>query len=391
VQLVKAIDLAIVGGGPAGLSLALTLIQRDPGWRQRMVVLEKAHHPRHKLCGGGLTVLALNEIKRLGLILDIHYVRLEQARFSYRDLIIDLPGDPAFVVTRRSEFDHWLALQAKQRHVPLLEGVEVKSIERASDRLHLTTNSETYAARMVVGADGSRGVVRSWLVGRENPPHVARLLEFVQPTDADTNPYFLNQYAQFDFSALEQNLQGYFWDFPSKLKGVPHMNLGLFDSRIHQGRPRAKLPDILHNQATQRQVDPEQIKLEGHPIHWFAPSNQLNAERVLLVGDAAGAEPLFGEGIGIALAYSQLAADEIEDAFKRSAFHFPGYRRRLLMSPLGRYLLLRWLVAAILYRFGGRPLIMKVIWAFAAGVAWLAGSLPPVEGVLAEDLPPGNP
>jgi hypothetical protein len=60
------------------------------------------------------------------------------------------------------------------------------------------------------------------------------------------------------------------------------------------------------------------------------------------------------------------------------------------MSPLGRYLLLRWLVAAILYRFGGRPLIMKAIWAFAAGVAWLAGSLPPVEGVLAEDPPPGN-
>jgi flavin-dependent dehydrogenase len=162
------------------------------------------------------------------------------------------------------------------------------------------------------------------------------------------------------------------------------MNLGVYDGRVVPARDRAKLPDILQSQSQHRGIAGEEIQLEGHPIHWFAPDNKLAAKRVLLVGDAAGAEPLFGEGIGIALAYSQLAADEIEHALTHSNFYFNGYRRRLLLSPLGRYLMLRWLVAAVLYRISKSRLLMNMFWVLAAGVAWLAGSLPPVDGVLVD-------
>ena len=50
----EEVDVVIVGGGPAGVSTALHLLQLDPGWAGRMVVLEKAAHPREKLCGGGM-------------------------------------------------------------------------------------------------------------------------------------------------------------------------------------------------------------------------------------------------------------------------------------------------------------------------------------------------
>jgi flavin-dependent dehydrogenase len=44
-------DLAIVGGGPAGISTALRP-RRPP--HLRIVVLEKARYPRDKICAGGI-------------------------------------------------------------------------------------------------------------------------------------------------------------------------------------------------------------------------------------------------------------------------------------------------------------------------------------------------
>ena len=381
--MIETKDLIIVGGGPAGLALGMTLVQIDPGWRDRMIILEKEHHPRHKLCGGGLTVLALKQLKRLGLKVNVPHVRVDTVQFTYQDLQVYLPGQPAFIVTRRSEFDHWLADQAKAREIPLLEGTTVNAIQENGEGLLLDTDRGQYRAKILVGADGSRGLVRRWLGARETPPNVARLLEFVTPTD-DQSEFHNHNYARFDFSPVHEGLQGYFWDFPVRIQGDPHMNLGLYDGRVASNRDRAKLPDILVDQSEQRGLEEEAIELEGHPIHWFSPGNMISSQRVLLVGDAAGAEPLFGEGIGIALAHSELVADEINAAFSRSDFSFSGYRRRLLFSSLGRYLLLRWLVASILYRLSDSKFMMRLIWRLAAGLAWLVGSLPPIEGVLAE-------
>jgi len=47
-------DILIIGGGPSGLSTALHLAQIAPHLTDRILILEKAHYPRHKLCAGGL-------------------------------------------------------------------------------------------------------------------------------------------------------------------------------------------------------------------------------------------------------------------------------------------------------------------------------------------------
>jgi len=47
-------DLLIIGAGPAGLSTALHLARQAPQLIPRILVLEKARHPRPKLCAGGL-------------------------------------------------------------------------------------------------------------------------------------------------------------------------------------------------------------------------------------------------------------------------------------------------------------------------------------------------
>lgn len=68
-------------------------------------------------------------------------------------------------------------------------------------------------------------------------------------------------------------------------------------------------------------------ELQGHPIRWFDPCAPLGRPYAILVGDAAGVDPLFGEGIGCALMYGQEAARAIERAFASGDFSFRGYRR----------------------------------------------------------------
>ena len=63
---VKQVDVLIVGAGPAGASTALHLLKIDPAWAERLVVVDKAVHPREKLCGGGVTQLGEQVLTGLG-------------------------------------------------------------------------------------------------------------------------------------------------------------------------------------------------------------------------------------------------------------------------------------------------------------------------------------
>ena len=101
----------------------------------------------------------------------------------------------------------------------------------------------------------------------------------------------------------------------------------------------------------------------------------MSAPRVLLVGDAAGADPLLGEGISMALGYGSLAAREISESFQRGEFSFAGFRRRVVRSALGQSLLARWFIANVIYPLkwkwfqsmlwrGLKPLLGFIAWAF---------------------------
>jgi flavin-dependent dehydrogenase len=110
---------------------------------------------------------------------------------------------------------------------------------------------------------------------------------------------------------MTSGLQGYYWDFPSLIGGEPYMNRGVFDARIISQRPRARLKDILAESMAARDRSLADYELKGHPLRWFSPDSAFNCPNVLLVGDAAGADPMVGEGISSALAYGKLAAEII--------------------------------------------------------------------------------
>ncbi len=360
---IEKVDVLIIGSGPSGTSTALHLVKSDPSWASRIVILEKEVHPREKLCGGGVLHMGTNILARLGLSFEPAHFKVREVRLVYEDKSYSLYGNPVFRITRRDEFDHWLVRTAEELGVRVRQGEAVTDISVQEDFVEVKTKKAVFYAQVVVAADGSRSFVRRRLKW-DDDSRVARLMEVLTPEDPRVQPEFKDGVAIFDFTHMDDGLQGYYWDFPSYVKGKAFMNRGLFDSRARPERDKADLKQVLTDSMAERDRDLNDYKLKGHPIRWWSRDGRFAIPRVLLVGDAAGADPLFGEGISFALGYGKVAADEINDAYAAQDFSFRSYRDRLLADPLFKQLDIRTRLARFAYRTRS-PWIIRLGWRIA--------------------------
>jgi flavin-dependent dehydrogenase len=149
------------------------------------------------------------------------------------------------------------------------------------------------------------------------------------------------------------------------------LNRGVYDTGLIKKRSRPALPELLNIFTQKRGNTINSNQIQGHPIHLFNPRLPLSIPGLLLAGDSAGIDPLFGEGIAPSLAYGQVAAWSIQDAFRRNDFSLDVYRRNVINSGLGDYLTIRWILANWIYRFANIPVFMHLFWTFAQMVAFL--------------------
>ena len=369
-------------------------------------MLEKANYPRNKLCAGGLTADAEFVLRSLGLDLsevphvDVPEVHLD---FAGKGLTVALRKAHALRIIRRDEFDAWLAEKARAAGIEIREGVTVRRVMPGVSSALVEADAGTFEAAVVVGADGSNGVTRRSILPNA-PIHTARALEVlfatanseehsdgsnprsgvvgqsplvelspsvplsrdrgrVGPVSAGSPQAGWRQstlerggsmhaadIAYFDFAPVPHGIAGYTWDFPTQLKGRPMRCWGIYDTNLLAHRQRRPLQQTLADEMQRHGASLDDLKIQGHPIRWFSPFGALSVSRVILVGDAAGADGIFGEGISIALGYGRIAAEAILDAVSHDDYSFRDYHRRVLRSPLGRALTVRTAITRILYR-----------------------------------------
>jgi flavin-dependent dehydrogenase len=223
----------------------------------------------------------------------------------------------------------------------------------------------------VIGADGSGSIVRRSLFAPERHAAIGRAVMADIPIGAVCrwDGHARARY-DFDFRAVPAGLQGYAWAFPCLIDGRPHVNAGVY---TRAARSRVDLVALLAD--LRRTLGGTHVRHQAAPIRCYARAPFV-APNVLLVGDAAGAEPLMGEGISFAFEYGRWAADEIVRAVASDAFALDGAERRFRRSWAGLKLRRLHQAAAMFYGPGARLwLALAARWrgAQAVGLCWYNG------------------
>ena len=355
-------DVIIVGAGPAGISTALHLQRFAPHLVPRTLVLEKARHPRWKPCAGGVLPDGADVLRNLGLeITEVPHTRAVYAYFEFdgRGVAVRPKNEPlAFYVILREEFDAWLAEKARERGLAILEETPVRQVVLGEDGVEVVTSDKVYRARVVVGADGAHSVVRRAIAGGKRSSYARAILI---RTPAGQGASHGAEEAFFEFGCVPRNVPGYVWDFPIPSDGRPMRCWGIYDSGTLAYRTKGDLRGLLAEELEQHGRRLEDYELRGGIVHHFSTRNLFSAPGVLLVGDAAGVDSLYGEGISPALGYGRIAAEAIVEAFASGDFTFQAYRTRILRSELGRVLARRAVLARLIYRLQ-LPSLQRLLW-----------------------------
>ena len=127
-------DVLVIGGGPAGSTIAAFLAQKD----RHVVVLEKTHRPCFHI-GESLLPMNLPVLEQLGVLDDVYRIGVIKngAEFNAAEIgepttfyfanALDKNHPYAFEV-RRSEFDHLLLKNCAAKGAHVLEGVTVTDV-----------------------------------------------------------------------------------------------------------------------------------------------------------------------------------------------------------------------------------------------------------------------
>ncbi|HUF34074.1 MAG TPA: geranylgeranyl reductase family protein [Acidimicrobiales bacterium] len=311
-----AVDVAVVGAGPAGVAAAVDLARAG----RDVLLVDKAVFPRDKCCGDGLTTGALRRLEALGLdpsslpswqAVDDVVVRGP----SGHEVRFPLPREHGTfaAVVPRAELDAALVALARQAGVRVAEGQACTGAALEGDHLVLHIGSlGPVAARYAVGADGMWSPLRK-LLGADEAGYLGEWHAFRQYV-TNVGPRATSELVVWFEPDL---LPGYAWSFPLA-GGRANVGFGIQrGGKVATRDMKALWPALLDRPHIRAVLGPD-ARLEGSHKAWPIPARvgglPLSAAggRALFVGDAAAAtDPLTGEGIGQALQTGALAAQAI--------------------------------------------------------------------------------
>jgi len=233
-------------------------------------------------------------------------------------------------VARRWELDEILARRASEVVGELRQDEPARRIRRSGDHLEVETDRATYRTRLVIDGSGARCVSRrSGLLPQGRKPVPVWVAEGPPAPDEDVFDGDLE--LRFDFSEMANGCPAYYWAFPCRERGERFVSRGFYPAG---GLEPAAAREALARRLRASGVDPDSVKVVAYPARLFARDTVCAAPGLLAVGDAAGVDPVFGEGISQSLEYGWLAARTAARAIRRGRFEFTG-RQHLPLTGLG--------------------------------------------------------
>lgn len=366
-------EIVIVGGGPAGLSTALSIARHAPALRERVVILESAIYPREKICAGAVsgrawsTLVSLDARPRVPAV-PVGGFDLEGRRRTTRARI----GRAGFVI-RRAEFDADLAQHVVEAGIRVQDGTRVEQVVETDQGAVLTTSAGTFRARFVVGAGGIRCKVRRHL-GLGGGRLRAQVVEVdTAPSRFDSEDGILR------FDGGRGDLTGYVWDFPTVVDGRLRVCRGVYRLRDVEAAGEPRGPDVtqmLRRHLADRGVVADGARFKRFAERGYEPDLHIASRRCMLVGESAGIDPVTGEGIGPSIEAGLLAGHFLSTVVAQRRDTVEGWSRRLRRSAIGLDLATRSLVATHLL-LRRRRLLDRVLtsqnYALLAGAHYFAG------------------
>lgn len=287
----STLDLLVAGGGPTGLAAAIA------GRMSGLSVLVAEPRPGvvDKACGEGILPHGLEALARLG-VSGISGIPLVGVRYA-------VAGDPSNVAEADFPGRGALGVRRTTLHGALLARAEELGVRFVRDRVTVSRQDDAcvhaqgrdgeYRARWMIAADGLRSGVRRGL-GLELPPKRT-------PRYGLRRHHRLVPWSGRVEVTFAPGAEAYVTPVGPNLVGVAF----LFEEPAAYDVLLARFPELA-------------ARLDGAPVasrpRGAGPFEQRVrarvAERVLLVGDAAGyVDPLTGEGVALGLASSVIAVD----------------------------------------------------------------------------------
>ncbi len=301
------IDVAVVGGGPAGSSAALKAAERGA----KTIILEE--HPEIGIpphCAG---IVCAEDLFKTGFTPPRKVVQAEVNRVLawYEEHSFELPLKKKFLILDRPLFDKHLAELAERRGAELLLSSKVIGVKREEELLRLKvlegSGTKELLCKVVIAADGVASRIARML-GLQVSHELATCIQY----EIEPNPIAEEGLLEI-YLGTKYAPGGYAWMVPAGEK-----------ARIGLGVRRAEKPakHYLDKLLHQRVPGAGIAKVMVHPVPVGGPLPKTFAENLLVVGDAAGhVVPSSGAGIVPALICGKCAGEVAAEAALKNLHH----------------------------------------------------------------------
>lgn len=302
-------DCAIIGGGLAGLCLAVQLADRG----RRVVVFEKNGFPLHKVCGEYISMESHDFLCRIGLPLqdwDLPYInRLGVS--SEQGFMLDAPLEMGGFGISRYTLDHELCLLARKKGVTVLEECKVQDTKSdiPNGLAEIQTSLGNYRARLVCGSYGkyTPAFVRKhsdYSAAKNSANYIG--VKYHIRTDLPHNRIELHNFKNgyCGISKVDKD-----WYCLCYLSAADNLRESGNDILTMEEQVLYKNPYLKRYFSGADFVSREPLSISNVQFH----EKQAYTDQLFLLGDAAGSiSPLCGNGMSMGMRASLLLAEAME-------------------------------------------------------------------------------